>query len=87
MTNETNMELMNEVAETGAEIVNNVTTGNNGLKNIGIGAGLLVAGALVCKGIEMVIDFGKSKREKRKQKKNEEAQTEASNEKAENVEG
>lgn len=89
MNNETNMEMINEVAETGMEIVNDVAKvakGNGGLKRFGVGAALVVVGAIAYKGVELAIDFGKSKFEQRKQKKNEKKQSETSEEKTESNE-
>ena len=89
--NNDNMEMIQETVETGMEVateVANVAKSNDGLKKVGIGAGLLVAGALACKGIELAINFGKSKLEERKQKKNETKtkKAEVSEEKTESVE-
>lgn len=87
--NNDNMEMIQETVETGMEVateVANVAKSNDGLKKVGIGTGLLVAGALACKGIEWAINFGKSKLEERKQKKNETKKAEVSEEKTESVE-
>ena len=87
--NNDNMEMIQETVETGMEVateVANVAKSNDGLKKVGIGTGLLVAGALACKGIEWAINFGKSKLEERKQKKNETKKAEVSEGKTESVE-
>ena len=84
MDNENMME-MNEVIETGKEIVTEVAKNNDLLKKIGTGAGYAVAGALVYEGGKRLIRFIKSK--VKKTKKNEQDQTETSDEKTENVEG
>ena len=89
MNDETKMEMIQETVETGMEVateVANVAKSNDSLKKVGIGTGLLVAGALACKGIEWAINFGKSKLEERKQKKNETKKAEVSEEKTESVE-
>ena len=83
MNNETNMEMMNEVVETGTEIVTEVAKNNDLLKKIGTGAGYAVAGALVYKGVEQLVRLVKSKSKK---DKNETDKSEASDEKTENVE-
>ena len=89
--NNDNMEMIQETVETGMGVateVANVAKSNDSLKKVGIGTGLLVAGALACKGIEWAINFGKSKLEERKQKKNETKtkKAEVSEEKTESVE-
>ena len=83
MNNE-NMVEMNEVIETGTEIVTEVAKNNDLLKKIGTGAGYAVAGALVYEGGKRLIKFIKSKA--KKTKKNEKDQTETSDEKTENIE-
>lgn len=83
MNNENMME-MNEVIETGTEIVTEVAKNNDLLKKIGTGAGYAVAGALVYEGGKRLIKLIKSKVKKAKDKKN---QSETSEEKIENVEG
>ena len=83
MNNETNVEMMNEVIETGTEIVTNVAGNNDLMKKIGIGAGYAVAGAVVYEGTKRLIGFIKSKAQKRK---NEKDQHETSDEKTESIE-
>lgn len=83
MNNETNMEIINEVAETGMEIVTNTAGNNDLLKKIGEGFGYAAAGALAYKGIECLIRFGKNMYQK---KKDEKEQAKTSDEKTENVE-
>ena len=83
MNNENMME-MNEVIETGTEIVTEVAKNNDLLKKIGTGAGYAVAGALAYEGGKRLIKFIKSKVKKTKGKKK---QSETSEEKTENVEG
>lgn len=83
MNNE-NMEMINEVAETGTEIVTKVAGNNDLLKKIGTGAGYAVAGALVYEGGKRLIGLIKSKLKK---KKNDDDKSEASDEKTENIEG
>ena len=83
MNNENMME-MNEVIETGTEIVTEVAKNNDLLKKIGVGAGFAIAGALVYEGGKKLVGLIKSKVKKAKDKKN---QSETSEEKTENVEG
>ena len=86
MINENNVEMVNEVVETGTEIVTEVVKNTGMMKKFGIGAGLMLAGAVVYKGGEMVVNrvikpaFNKLKD---KRKKN---QPEASDEKTETIE-
>lgn len=84
MNNENNVEIINEVAETGMEIATEVAKNNDLLKKIGKGAGFAVAGALVYKGIETLVGLIKSK--SKKNGKNETEQSETSDEKTENIE-
>lgn len=83
MNNETNMEIITEVAETGTEIVTEVAKNNDLLKKIGVGAGFAIAGALVYEGGKKLVGLIKSKSKKAK---NENEQSEASDEKTENIE-
>ena len=83
MNNENMME-MNEVIETGTEIVTEVAKNNDLLKKIGTGAGFAIAGALVYEGGKQLIGLIKSKVKKAKDKK---IKSETSEEKAESVEG
>lgn len=86
MINENNVEMMEEVAETGMEIATEVAKNTGMMKKFGIGAGLMLAGAVVCKGGEMLVNraikpaFNKLKD---KRKKN---QPETSDEKTETIE-
>ena len=80
MNNE-NMEMVNEVVETGTEIVTEVAKNNDLLKKIGTGAGCAVAGALVYEGVKGLIRIVKSKKQK-----NETVSSEASDEKTEIIE-
>lgn len=80
MTNENNVEIMNEAAQTGTEIVTEVVKNHDWMKRLGKGAGYLAAGAVAYKGIEMAVDFFKNKFGK---KKNEDKPVEASEEKTE----
>ena len=84
MNNETNMEMMNEVVETGTEIVTEVAKNNDLLKKIGTGAGFAIAGALVYEGGKRLVGLIKSKVKKHK---SETEQSDTSTEKTESVEG
>lgn len=84
MNDEMNMMEINEVVETGTEIVTEVVKNNDLLKKIGIGAGYAVAGALVYEGGKRLVKLAKSKFKK---KKNEDEKSETSEKKTENVEG
>lgn len=83
MNNETNMEMMNEVIETGTEIVTEVAKNNDLLKKIGTGAGYAAAGIAVYEGGKALYKFIKSKVKKAKDKKD---QPETSEEKTETIE-
>lgn len=83
MNNETNMEMMEEVIETGTEIVTEVAKNNDLLKKIGTGAGYAAAGIAVYEGGKALYKFIKSKIKKAKNKKD---QPETSEEKTENIE-
>lgn len=60
MNNENMME-MNEVVETGTEIVTTVAKNNDLLKKIGVSAGFAIAGALVYEGGKRLVGLVKSK--------------------------
>ena len=83
MNNENMME-MNEVIETGTEIVTEVAKNNDLLKKIGTGAGFAIAGALVYEGGKRLVGLIKSKVKKHKR---ETEQSDTSTEKTESVEG
>ena len=82
MSNE-NMVEMNEVIETGTEIVTEVAKNNDLLKKIGTGAGYAAVGIAAYEGVKRLVKFIKSKSKKNK---NEKDQTETSEEKTENIE-
>lgn len=87
MINETNVmennEVIKETVETGMEIATNVVKNHDGLKRFGKAAGYVAVGAVVYKGVEMLIDFAKSKFKKQKNKTE---QSEVSDEKSEMTE-
>lgn len=83
MSNEMNVMEMNEVVETGTEIVTEVVKNNDLMKKIGIGAGYAIAGAVVYEGGKRAIRFIKSKVKAAKDKKN---KSETSDEKTESSE-
>ena len=72
MINETNVmknnEVIKETVETGMEIATNVAKSNDGLKRFGKAAGYVAVGAVMYKGVAMLVDFAKSKFKKRKSK-------------------
>jgi hypothetical protein len=78
-----NNELVKETVETGMNIVTEVAKSNGGLKRFGMATGYVVVGAVAYKGVEMLIDFAKSKLKKRKDKTN---QPEVADEKTEMTE-
>lgn len=82
MNNENMME-MNEVVETGTEIVTTVAKNNDLLKKIGVGAGFAIAGALVYEGGKRLVGLVKSKIDA---KKNGVVETEASDVESEIIE-
>lgn len=82
MNNENMME-MNEVVETGTEIVTTVAKNNDLLKKIGVGAGFAIAGALVYEGGKRLVGLVKSKIDA---KKNTTVETEASDAESEIIE-
>lgn len=83
MNDEMNMMEIDEVVETGTEIVTEVAKNGDLLKKIGTGAGYAVAGALVYEGAKRLIKLIKSKSKKAK---NEDEKSEVSDSKTENVE-
>ena len=83
MSNEMNVMEMNEVVETGTEIVTEVVKNNDLMKNIGIGAGCAAAGIAVYEGGKALYKFIKSKVKAAKDKKN---KSETSDEKTESSE-
>ena len=93
MSNEINVmennEIIKETVETGMEIATEVVKDTGMMKKFGIGAGLMLAGAVVCKGCEMIANrvikpaFNKLKD---KRKKNQVEPTDEKTEAAENIE-
>ena len=87
MINENNLmennELVKETVDAGTELALNVAKDGAMLKRFGKAAGYVAAGAVACKGVELLIDFIKSKSKKRKNKSD---SSEVSDEKTEKTE-